>query len=168
MQILYEKKWPRFGPHAASKVRSDLIQSPILGGIKQLLFYSTFWLEGSLCPKKPFLNLGIKWALLLGTPIKIWPPYIYPHWKRGAHANFGTDWSKGKHEKWRPWFHPHAASEVRSDLIRSPILGGPVQLLLYATFLFEAILTLFGHFSLLDIKWAPLLGTPIKSLTPLC
>ena len=56
--------------------------------------------------------------------------------------------------------------EVRSDLIRSPILGGPQQLLFYATFSLESSFYPKKPFLILGIKWVPLLGTPIKKLPP--
>ncbi len=44
------------------------------------------------------------------------------------------EWNGLVHEKWRPRFRPQTASEDRSDLIQSPILGDVQQLLFYATF----------------------------------
>ena len=65
---------PRFQPHAALEVRSDLIRSPILGGPQQLLFYATFQLEASFCPKKPFFIFGHKMGTHFGHPHKKFDP----------------------------------------------------------------------------------------------
>ncbi len=65
-----------------------------------------------------------------------------------------------------PRFRPQMASEVRSDLIRSPILGGPKQLLFYATFWLEAILTLFWPFFTFGHKMGTPFGHAHKKLTP--
>ncbi len=48
------------------------------------------------------------------------------------------------HKKCRPRFWPLTALEVRSDLIRSPILGGPEQLM--AIFLIFGIKYVVDHF----------------------
>ena len=57
----------------------------------------------------------------------------------------------------------------RSDLTSSgPHFGGSPTTFILCNFLIGGHLNFFGHFSLLGIERTPLLGTPIKKLTPLC
>ncbi len=94
-----------------------------------------------------------------------------PHWdtlggRQGSKVGPNLCQGSVQHEKWWPPFQSPMTSEVRSDLIRSPIFGGAQQLLFYEFFWFNPPFAHNSYSSVLAIKWVPLLGTPIKKLSP--
>ncbi len=69
---------------------------------------------------------------------------------------------------WQPRFQPHAALEVRSDLIRSPILGVPSNFYFMQLFDWRASCAQKSHFFNFGHKMGSPFGHPYKKFDPLC
>ncbi len=149
--------WPQFWLQTISEVRSDLIRSPILG-VRSNFYFIKNLIGGLLLPKKPFFSFGHKMGTHFGhTYKKIDPPMLLPieneHHMQGL-AVVATLILASSDLRGQIW--PH----------RAPILGGPEQLLFYATFWLETILTLFWPFFTFGHRMGTHFGHPDKKFDP--
>ena len=124
-------------------------------GAEQLLFLHLCLSEASFCHKWHILWVsGVKWAPPLGTPTKALSPVCPSLSEKSTPCKFRLP-----HEMWQPGFWPQMASDVRSDLILSPIFKGDNLYLLKKNYL-RPPPEQNAHSLVLGIKWA-LLWAPL-------